>query len=143
MLISAVSCAIVILGRFTKFLALKYLPSHESIPVVSNIFHLSLVRNPGIAFGLFGNGAPGLIVIIILCLVMLILLSIQMRKARLSQRISLAFILGGAAGNLIDRLLFGHVVDFLDFRIWPVFNLADSFITVGVFAFLLAAAKSK
>lgn len=137
MFIYVFSFVIVLLDQITKFLALKYLAPHKTIPIIPDIFHLSLVENPGIAFGLFGNQAPWLTMIVVLCLGGLLILSYQMRAASLLQRLSLAFIMGGAAGNLIDRLVFGHVVDFLDFRIWPVFNIADSFITVGVFTFLL------
>lgn len=137
MFIYAVSLVVVLIDRLTKFLALQFLSSHSSVPVVPSIFHLTLVKNPGIAFGFFGNRAPLLTMVVIVCLVGLILLSTQMRTASFVQRISMALVLGGAAGNLIDRLLFGHVVDFLDFRIWPVFNLADSFITIGVFMFLV------
>ncbi len=138
MFIYAISFAIVLVDQLTKFLALQFLPPHKSIPIIANVFHLSLVKNSGIAFGLFGERAPGLMIIIIFCLVALILLSIQMRQALLIQRVSIAFILGGAAGNLIDRFVFGHVIDFLDFRIWPVFNIADSFITIGVAIFIFA-----
>ncbi len=143
MLIYAVSLAIVVLDRFTKFLALKFLSSHSSVPVVTNIFHLTLVKNSGIAFGFFQDRTPVLIIIVILCLVGLIFLSFRMRTAGWVERMSLAFILGGATSNLMDRFLFGYVIDFLDFRIWPVFNLADSFITVGVFLFLLSTLRKR
>ncbi len=141
MFIYVLSFIIVLLDQITKFLALKYLAPYKSIAVIPNIFHLSLVQNPGIAFGLFGTQAPVLTAVVMLCLAGLFILSFQMRKANLVQRVSLAFIMGGAVGNLIDRLVFGHVVDFLDFRVWPVFNIADSFITVGVLTFLLISMR--
>lgn len=137
MSIYAVSLAIVLADQFTKFLALKFLSPSESVPVLRGIFHLRLIKNPGIAFGLFRTRTFLLTVIVVLCLVGLVLLAVQMRRGRLAQQVALAFILGGAVGNLIDRLMFGYVVDFLDFRVWPVFNVADSFITVGVFLFLI------
>jgi len=137
MFIYALSLFIVVLDQLTKYLALKYLSPHQSIPVIPDVFHLSLVKNTGIAFGLFGDRAQLLTAVVIVCLLGLLFLAFQMRHARLLERVSLGFILGGAAGNLIDRITAGHVVDFFDFRIWPVFNVADSFITVGVVMFLL------
>ncbi|MBI4550246.1 MAG: signal peptidase II [Candidatus Omnitrophica bacterium] len=137
MSIYAVSVFIVVFDQLTKFLALKYLSPYESIPLLGPWVRLTLVKNPGIAFGLFGERSGVLIFIVLSCLAGLIVLSYQMRQADLARRMALAFILGGAVGNLIDRVLFGHVIDFLDFRVWPVFNLADSFITVGVGLFLI------
>lgn len=141
MFIYALSFIIILFDQITKYLALKYLVLHKSIPVIPDIFHLSLVHNPGIAFGLFGNQGQFLTGIVFICLAGLAFLSYQMRGADLIQRVPLAFIIGGAVGNLIDRLIFGYVVDFLDFRVWPVFNVADSFITVGVVTFLLVSLK--
>ena len=143
MFIYVIVFGIILLDQSTKYLALHLLFSGKTIPVIPSVFHLSLVRNPGIAFGLFGHSPSALTVIITLCLVALMILSVQMRNARWIQRLSLAFILGGAAGNMIDRILFGHVIDFLDFRVWPVFNLADSFITIGVFLFILTAVRGE
>jgi signal peptidase II len=137
MSIYAVSVAIILLDQLTKFLALKFLAPYESIPLLGAWFRLTLVKNPGIAFGLFGQRSDFLIFIVLACLAGLVILSYQMRHADLLRRISLAFIMGGAVGNLIDRVLFGHVIDFLDFRVWPVFNFADSFITIGVSLFLI------
>ena len=137
MFIYALSLFIVVLDQLTKYVALKYLSPYQSIPVIPNVFHLSLVKNTGIAFGFFGDRARLLTAVVIVCLLGLLFLAFQMRRARLLERVALGFILGGAAGNLIDRITAGHVVDFFDFRIWPVFNVADSFITVGVAMFLI------
>lgn len=143
MWIHAISVLILLADRLTKVLAQEFLSAGQTIPVVPHIFHLTLVENPGIAFGLFGQGKFFLTALIVLCLVVLMVLSLRMRKSPFLQRLSLAFILGGASGNLIDRLAYGHVIDFLDFRVWPVFNVADSFITVGVFLFFLMTVRSK
>ena len=125
MFIYALSLFIVVLDQLTKYVALKYLSPYQSIPVIPNVFHLSLVKNTGIAFGFFGDRARLLTAVVIVCLLGLLFLAFQMRRARLLERVALGFILGGAAGNLIDRITAGHVVDFFDFRIWPVFNVAD------------------
>lgn len=143
MSIYAVSLAIVLLDQFTKFLALKCLVPYESLAIIQGVFHFSLVKNPGIAFGLFGQGASLLMAVVVLCLIGLLVLTFQMRTSRRIQKVALAFILGGALGNFIDRIVHGHVIDFLDFRVWPVFNVADSFITTGVVLFLITSLGSK
>jgi len=118
--------------QFTKFLALTYLQADSTFPVIPKIFYLTRVYNTGIAFGLFSNYQNVLMVLITLSLVFLAVLGSRIPPSQVLGRIGLALILGGAVGNWMDRIRYGAVVDFLDFRIWPVFNLADSAITVGV-----------
>ncbi len=129
----------------TKLAALRYLSEFESRPVWPDVFHLSLVHNTGIAFGLFRHAQPVLFCVITAGLLVLIFWGA--RSVRKSpdkiQAWSLAMILGGALGNWIDRLRLGFVVDFLDFRIWPVFNIADSAITIGVCLYMLSILRSK
>jgi len=102
------------------------------VPLIKGIFHLTLIHNRGAAFGILKNHTPLFIFISILA-VILIYFAIQNNKSQKYSfyNISLALILSGALGNLIDRLRLGYVIDFLDFRIWPVFNVADSAITIG------------
>jgi signal peptidase II len=106
----------------------------ESHPVINDFFHLTLVHNSGAAFGIcrsfprvFSCIAGGSVVII------MILLVVKRKELELLEKLSLSFILSGTLGNLTDRVRFGYVIDFLDFRVWPVFNIADSFITIGAF----------
>jgi len=123
--------------RLSKFIVMKKLFFGESIPVLKSFFHITLVGNTGAAFGMFKNFSYFFLIISIVAVFLLIFLLIfKNHKFRFLERISLCFVLAGTLGNLTDRLQFGFVVDFIDFRIWPVFNLADSFITAG--AFLLA-----
>lgn len=122
--------AILSLDQLSKFLALKNLSVGQSIPLIGNIFHLSLVHNRGAAFGILKNHAF-LFIIISASAVILIFFALKERGRGRLYRVSLGFILAGALGNLIDRISYGYVVDFLDFRVWPVFNIADSAITVG------------
>ncbi|MDD5237080.1 MAG: signal peptidase II, partial [Candidatus Omnitrophica bacterium] len=124
-----------ILDQTTKFLALRNLAVNESIPVLKGIFHLTLVFNRGAAFGIFKNYTTFLIIASCATILFIVLSLKESRKVNLVN-ISLSLILSGAIGNLIDRLRLGLVVDFLDFRVWPVFNVADSIITIG--ALLLA-----
>jgi signal peptidase II len=124
--------SVLLLDQSTKALASKNILLGQTIPVINNIFHLTLVHNKGAAFGIFKSQTA---LFIITSLTAIIIISYKL-KARAAGRldifvVSLGLILAGALGNLIDRLFFGYVVDFLDFRIWPVFNIADSAITVG------------
>jgi len=132
---------IVFLDRFSKIYFFHSLSLGESWPVLRGIFHITLVHNTGIAFGLFKNQG---IVFIIIPLIAIILLIFNIYYYRNNQEelsrtyiVAFSLILGGAIGNLIDRIYFGYVIDFLDFRIWPVFNLADSAITIGAAIILL------
>jgi signal peptidase II len=124
--------SILLLDQLTKFLVLKNLALHETVPVIANIFHVSLVCNKGAAFGILRDQVPLFIGTAVFSIVLIIrTLKRHHRLGLTLYSLSLAFILAGALGNLIDRLRLGCVVDFLDFRIWPVFNIADSAITVG------------
>ncbi len=136
-----VTVFLLILDQITKTLTRVQMDLHESIPIIQNFFHLTYVANDGMAFGI--NFPAGIYVFTFVSFVASIGLAWYLwhvRKATLLLRISLAFILAGAVGNLIDRVLFQEVVDFLDFMIaghhWPVFNVADSSVTVGMFFFL-------
>ncbi|HNV85366.1 MAG TPA: signal peptidase II [Candidatus Omnitrophota bacterium] len=143
MLPYAISFFIVFLDQVTKIAARRLLSVDGGIPVIPRVFHLTLVENPGVAFGLFPGLGWLLILLISGCLVALIIVLYRMRNLGWTQSLPIAFILGGAAGNLIDRVRLGHVVDFLDFRVWPVFNLADTFITLGVFIFFVSAFRKR
>jgi signal peptidase II len=130
------------LDLITKLLVERNLSYADRIPVIEGFFYLTHVRNPGAAFGLFSDGDPQtrmFVFIAISIAAVLIILSFFRQLApgdRLSA-LALGLILGGAVGNLIDRIFRGEVVDFLHFKIWrgyswPDFNFADSFIVVGV-----------
>jgi signal peptidase II len=124
---------ILVLDQLTKLIACRSLYLHQSIPVIKNIFHITLVHNRGAAFGLMRNQVPLLIftTFIAIWLIYVNLKNSPGGKKLSLYRISLGLVLAGALGNLIDRVFCGYVIDFLDFRIWPVFNVADSAITVG------------
>ena len=120
-----------VLDQVTKAAVSRALHLGQSLPIFPGIFRLTLVHNTGAAFGLFKNGT---LILIFVSLFSIAILPWWGRQLGLSQRsapMALAWIIGGALGNLIDRLRFGYVVDFLDFRVWPVFNLADSAIVLG------------
>ena len=131
---------IVIADRVTKVLLASLLDIGETLPVIPNILHFTLVHNTGIAFGLFKDQGIVFIIIPLIAVGLLIFNIYYFRNNRekLSRvyLISFSLILGGAIGNLIDRIRFGHVIDFIDFQIWPVFNIADSAITIGAILIL-------
>jgi signal peptidase II len=134
--------ATVLLDQASKLLVVRMVPLHDTIPVIRGFFNLVHVRNRGMAFGLLNR--PGvefgfyiLVAASIGAVVVLLLWSLRLQDE--NQRIlpGLSLIMGGAIGNLIDRIRLGEVIDFLDFfiatRHWPAFNVADSAITVGTF----------
>lgn len=128
-----IALAVFIFDQLAKKYFSKSLSLGRSIPVIKNVFHLSLVHNTGVAFGLFKNQQALFIIITsIVILYIALALFLNRKQNSLSSRIAFGLILGGACGNLLDRLRLGFIVDFFDFRIWPVFNIADSAITIGI-----------
>lgn len=117
------------LDRLSKILITQALAVGQTSPIIKNIFHFTLVHNKGAAFGILKDQVPFFIFTGFLATI-LITYNLRGNQGK-AYTISLSLILAGALGNLIDRIFFGYVIDFLDFRIWPVFNLADSAITIG------------
>ena len=119
------------LDQLTKFVVRQTLEWHHSWPAYG-FFRFTHVQNTGSAFGLFqGNNLPLLIVSLVGVAVLAYIYRTQERPGIL-MRASIALMLGGALGNLVDRIWQGHVTDFIDIGPWPVFNLADSSIVVGL-----------
>ena len=151
----AVVAAIIVLDQAAKSAALARFAPGESLAIIPSVFHLTLVHNRGIAFGLFGGFERILFFAISASIVILTIVGHRLWRQPMArsaaageinagckpagglERAALALILGGAVGNWIDRVRAGAVVDFLDFRIWPIFNLADAAITIGVGLYLL------
>jgi len=137
---------IFVLDQVTKAWIQETMRLHESIPIIERFFSLTYIRNAGAAFGLFAEHGNGLrmaffVTISIIAIVFLLTFFMRMPKEALLGRLSVAMVMGGALGNLVDRVRFGEVVDFLDFYIgtyhWPAFNVADSCISVGVSLLIL------
>jgi signal peptidase II len=133
--------AVLILDQLTKYLALRWLPPGVVVVVVDGIFNLTLVQNPGLAFGLLGNVPPEWrwVVAALSVGALLVLGRVAIRLVSSGTRIglvALGLVFGGAVGNLIDRARTGAVVDFVDLHWrsyhWPAFNVADSSISIGV-----------
>jgi signal peptidase II len=150
---AATALAVLILDQVTKYWALQRLPPGLPRPVLDSFFSLTLVMNPGLAFGMLSGMPAGWRWVVALlsigALAILAMVGLRMLPGggRLTP-LALGMIFGGAVGNLIDRARFGAVVDFLDFYWrgyhWPAFNVADSAITVGValLAFQMLTAPS-
>lgn len=132
---------IIFLDQISKWSIIHFLHVHESV-TVSGFFNLVHVRNRGMAFGLmnrpdFDAGFYLLTVATVVAIVLLLVWFFKLKNEDARIAFGLSLILGGAVGNLIDRLRFREVIDFLDFHLsqyhWPSFNVADSAITVGTF----------
>ena len=128
-----IASAVWLIDQLTKAAVIASFRPGESRPVVNGVFHLTYVQNTGSAFGLFRGATPWLV---LTSLIVGAWVVVELRRPA-ARRFTLttlgwALVLGGAAGNVVDRLRWGYVVDFLDLRVWPVFNVADSAITVGV-----------
>jgi signal peptidase II len=122
--------AILAVDQCTKFFVTRNLHLNQSLPLIKGILHLTLVYNRGAAFGILKN-QTSLFIVTSLIAIFLIFLSLRKNNKFSQESLSLCLIVAGAIGNLIDRLFFGYVIDFLDLRIWPVFNIADSAISIG------------
>ena len=136
-----VSGGVILLDQLTKIVIQNLFFLGQSIAVIPGFFNLTYVRNPGAAFGFLASGNPAFVIpfFILISIVVVVGIVYYFRKSDPTQRLhrwGLAIILGGAIGNLIDRVVYQSVVDFLDFYgghyHWPAFNVADSAITIGV-----------
>jgi signal peptidase II len=141
-----IAIMVIVLDRMSKWLVAGSINLHDSISVLPGFFRLTHVQNSGAAFGLFAESSSEwkvgiLILFSILALAVVSALLWKNSHSMTTTGVGLALILGGAVGNLWDRLLTGHVVDFFDFYLgsyhWPAFNVADSAIVIG--ALLLVA----
>ncbi|MBI4698108.1 MAG: signal peptidase II [Nitrospirae bacterium] len=138
LVVPAISCSIVILDYVTKQAIESYVKPYDSINVLP-FLNIVNVKNPGAAFGIFSN-LGNKIFIAISILAIILLLGYLYKIAKRLEILALSLILGGAIGNLIDRISIGKVIDFIDVFVnnwhWPAFNVADSALTVGISIFL-------
>lgn len=123
---------IVALDQLTKALIRYFLLPGQSWPIWSGVFHFSYLQNPGAAFGLLKHQTGLLVAVTAVVVVAILLYAGRLEPHMVLLRWAMILVLGGAVGNLVDRLRFGYVVDFLDFRVFPVFNVADTAIVTGV-----------
>jgi signal peptidase II len=135
-----IAAVVLLLDRLAKWAVASNIALHDSVTVIPGLFHLTHVENTGAAFGLFAESSAQwkvgvLVSFSVIALVIVSALLWKNSHALSTTTIGLSLILGGATGNLLDRMMSGHVVDFLDFYVgsyhWPAFNVADSAIVIG------------
>jgi signal peptidase II len=137
MIILLFTVLIVLLDQAAKLAIQSRFQLHESRDVLGSVLRWTYVQNPGIAFGIDIGNRTFLTIFIVMASAAILIYLYRMRLTRFAHRFSLALILGGAIGNLIDRFAYGRVIDFIDLGIgnrrWPfVFNIADVAVTIGI-----------
>lgn len=147
-----ISLMIILADQVSKYIIKTSLSLYQSVPVMGDFFQIIHVQNRGAIWGIFSKQSDWLVQKIItgfsiLALVIVVYFFLKLKHECRLELLSLSFIAGGAIGNIVDRLYQGFVVDFLDFHIigyhWPTFNIADSFISVGVFLMVISVWKGK
>ena len=137
-----ISLSIVLSDQVVKFFIRNSMNIGDSIAVINNIFHITYVTNYGAGFGIM-QGKTSLLIWFAIIVIGIILFYYERIQEKKSLQIFSGLILGGTLSNLIDRLFFGFVIDFFDFRIWPVFNIGDSCICIGVACLIIYLIKEK
>ena len=127
------SAGLIAADQITKWLARNLT---ESIAIIKDILHLTFVMNFGVAFG-FLQGANDIVLWLYLVVLGLIIYFYNRFPKDNFSQVMLFLIIAGIIGNFIDRILFGYVTDFIDFRVWPVFNLADIYLNVGLIGIII------
>lgn len=127
-----VALAILVLDRLTKILIVRTMTEFQSIPVIPGVFHLTYVRNAGAAFSLLPNRTTFFVIVSLAVAVAVAIFGPRFARLGPAWAVALGLVLGGTLGNLWDRMTSGLVIDFLDVRVWPVFNVADSSLVIGV-----------
>ncbi len=137
---------IFISDQITKSIVGTYLKLNQSIVVIKNFFNIKYINNFGASFSILKDSRVFLIILSLIALIILVRY-VNSFKRNIGNILGFGFLIGGILGNLSDRVLFGYVRDFLDFYIFgydfPVFNLADSFICIGVFILIISIIKGE
>ncbi len=129
---------ILIGDQATKYIVVTEMVPGESLPIIGEFFHLTYVLNPGAAFGLFAHQRWFFVIIALVLIGAVIYFYPRLKREGAMLHYGTVAMAAGAIGNLIDRIRTGLVIDFFDFRIWPVFNVADIAIVLGVIAMIYA-----
>lgn len=123
---------IILIDQLSKFYIQETMTIGMSHPIITGVFHITYILNPGAAFGILENQRIFFIFIAIAMIFVVAYIYPKLSSNSSLLRLGIALLVGGAIGNVIDRVKFGYVVDFFDFRIWPIFNIADITIVIGV-----------
>jgi signal peptidase II len=119
------------LDQWFKVLVENSFKYGQSLAIIEDIFHLTYVKNTGAAFGILKGNTTFFIVISVIIIIGFLVFLKYLNYNSIWIKLATGLIIGGAIGNLVDRIRLGYVIDYLDFRIWPVFNLADSAVVIG------------
>lgn len=136
--------AVLLLDQLAKYAVAAQMELYESIPVIEGIFHITYIQNFGAAFSILQNRQIFLQIVtgcVILCCFGYLVW--KRRSLPRLTAVSLALLVSGGAGNFLDRVLYGYVVDFFDFRIWPVFNVADIAVCIGCMLLVLSILRAE
>lgn len=135
-----ISTLTLILDILTKQLVINLMIENQSIALIKNFFSITYAKNTGVAFSFLEGNVP-LIIIITSIIILLILKYIKETVQNKYEIICYGLIIGGSIGNLIDRIIYGYVIDFLDFNLFgypfPIFNIADTTIVIGIFSLII------
>ncbi|MGN0243911.1 MAG: signal peptidase II [Lachnospiraceae bacterium] len=128
---------LLLFDQLTKYLAVVYLKNQAARPIIMNIFELTYVENRGAAFGILSNQVTFFIIIstVMIAAILGAYCYLSQKGEMVPVRLSLIFLLSGAVGNLLDRIVHQYVIDFLYFKLidFPVFNIADCYVTISLF----------
>lgn len=135
-----ISILVLMIDIITKQIVINFMIEHQSISIIKDFFSITYAKNTGVAFS-FLEGKVPLIIIMTTIIIFIILKYIKSTSPNKIESICYGFLLGGAIGNLLDRIIYGYVIDFLDFNIfgysYPIFNLADTFIVIGIIILII------
>ena len=136
-LLFLISIIIIFIDQITKFLINTSLQLKQSSALIKNFFHLTYIHNFGAGFGILQQQKWSLVFISIVVIGVIFYYFDRIKEKEILLQVLVGFTLGGTIGNLIDRIVYGFGIDFLDFRIWPIFNFADSFVTIGIIGLII------
>lgn len=143
MLLLTIAAIVIIIDQLTKYIVAVNMVEGMSIPIIDEIVHLTFILNPGAAFGLLENNRWFFVGTAIIVLAVIFFYRREIQAEAKPVQVGIALFAGGALGNLIDRVRMGLVIDFFDFRIWPIFNIADIAICIGVGLILWITIKTE
>ena len=141
-----IALIIIIIDIISKQVISNLMLENQSIKLINNLLYITYVKNTGVAFSLLEGKIPIIVIITIIITIFLIKYT-QEKNLNKLEKISYGLVIGGAIGNLIDRIIYGYVIDFIDVKIfsynYPIFNLADSFIVIGIILILIDGIKKE
>ena len=137
--------AFLVIDIVSKLVVSNFMVVNDSILVIKNFLYITYVKNTGAAWSIFSGETLGLIIVSLIIISFIIYYISKNKPSTKIEKIGYGMILGGSFGNLLDRIIYGYVIDFLDFNIfgynYPIFNLADTFIVVGVFILIVCSIR--